>query len=92
MAMKYLKRNQKTTVVHEIPTNSNLSSLSSEVQVKTSLFNRVHQSWLAITLGLIAIAGVLGTVGVTVVALVVLRHTTIASTSELSLSFIVINF
>ncbi len=85
-----MRQNQATSFAHEIPTNTNSNSWSSEGQVKTSLSSGAHHSWLTITLGLIAIAGILGTVGVTVVAVVVLRQTktTSTSTSELFFSFL----
>ena len=91
MSVKYIRRGDRINIDRKIPPdlNSGLSS-ASEVQVKTSWFNRIRQSWLAISIGLIAIAGVLGTIGVTVVALVVLRQTTTTTTiftSELFLLY-----
>jgi hypothetical protein len=78
-----MKSNSPTDLDHVIPSNLNSDSSLSQVQVKTSPFNRIHQSWLPITLGLIAIAGVIGTVGVTVVALAVHRQTTTTTTSKM---------
>ncbi len=80
----------------EIPSNSKTGSLPSVVQVKTPGINHASQSWLAITLGLVAVAGIVGAVGVTVVAVVVLRQTktTTASTSTTSklFSFLIDHF
>jgi hypothetical protein len=85
MSVKYIRRDDKISVDREIPPDltPGLSS-TSEAQVKTSWFSRIRQSWLAISIGLVAIAGVLGTIGVTVVALVVLRQTTTTATTILT--------
>jgi hypothetical protein len=80
--MKSLRNNSPADFDRVVPSNTNTESVLSQVQVKTSPFNRVRQSWLALTLGLIAIAGVIGTVGVTIVALVPRPTTTSTASSS----------
>ena len=53
----------------------------SQVIVKTSLFSDPSRVWLPITLGLLVIAGIIGTIGVTVVT-VLARATTTISTGK----------
>lgn len=52
---------------------------TSEVPVKPSLPTRSRHSWLIITISLIAVVGVMSTIGVGVVSSVLLRSTTLSS-------------
>jgi hypothetical protein len=95
--MKQMGKSETMNSDLEIPSNSKTGSLPSEVQVKTPGINHASQSWLAITLGLIAVAGIVGTVGVTVVAAVVLNQakttaTTPTSTTSKLFSFLIDHF
>jgi hypothetical protein len=56
--------------------------ISSEVLVKTSLFSRTRYSWLTIIMSVIAVGGILGTVGIPVVSFAILRPTTLTLRSE----------
>ncbi len=53
--------------------------ISSEVPVKTSLLSHARCSWLTIVMSLIAVGGILGTIGIPVVSFVILRPTTLSS-------------
>jgi hypothetical protein len=53
--------------------------ISSEVSVKTSLLSHARCSWLTIAMSLIAVGGILGTIGIPVVSFVILRPTTLSS-------------
>ncbi len=53
--------------------------ISSEVPVKTSLFSHARCSWLTIVMSLIAVGGILGTIGIPVVSFVILRPKTLTS-------------
>jgi hypothetical protein len=81
MAIKSLEKSSTIDLDRIVPSNLKSSSILSKVQVKTSPFNRLRQSWLSITLGLIAIAGVLVAVGATIVALAVHSPTTTTTTT-----------
>lgn len=54
----------------------NPNDVTTEVQVKTSSLCHVDRVWLPMTIALLAVAGLVGTVGVTIVATVILRTTT----------------
>ncbi len=97
MTMEQMGKIETMNSDREIPSNSKTGSLPSEVQVKTPGINYARQSWLPITLGLVAVAGIVGTVGVTVVAAVVLNQakttaTTSASTTSKLFSFLIDHF
>ena len=68
---KSSKTSRMINVTHDI---------TPEVPVKTSTLTDVRYSWLTFVLGMIAVAGICGTVGIAIVSFVVLRETT--STSE----------
>jgi hypothetical protein len=53
--------------------------ISSEIPVKTSLLSHARCSWLTIVMSLIAVGGILGTIGIPVVSFVILRPTTLSS-------------
>jgi hypothetical protein len=84
MTTKYSQRSETISSHRKFPSESTSGLSPSEVQVKTSFVNRARKSWLAITISLIAIGGILGTVGATVVALIVLRQTTTTPTSQIN--------
>jgi len=61
------------------PITSVTHNISSKVPVKTSLFSHGRHSWLTIVVFLIAVAGIVGTVGISIVTFVILRPTTLSS-------------
>jgi hypothetical protein len=67
-------KSSKTTQITKVT-----RGISSEVPVKTSLFNRTRHSWLTIVISLIAVGGILGTVGIAVVVFAIHLPTTLSS-------------
>jgi len=53
--------------------------ISSKVPVSTSLFSHARHWWLTIVMSLIAVAGIMGIVGIAVVSFAVLRPTRLSS-------------
>ena len=69
------------------PISNVTGGISSKIPGKTSPLSNTHQPWLTIVLGLIAVAGIIGTVGITVVSFVILRPTTLASKLSMYLQY-----
>ncbi len=61
------------------PLTSDAHNRSYKVPVKTSLYDGANYSWLIIVMTLIAIAGILGVVGIALVSFVFLPSTTLSS-------------
>jgi hypothetical protein len=76
MTPKSSKTNEIKNISSEIPSELRSYQSPSKVQVKTSWFGRNRYSWLIVAVSLIAVAGILGTVGLAVVSFVILRTTT----------------
>ncbi len=60
-------------------TESATHGISSKVPIKTPLFSYARHSWLTIVVFLIAVAGIVGTVGISIVTFVILRPTKLSS-------------
>ena len=57
----------------------------SKAMAKTSISGLTQHPWLTVVLGLIAVAGIVGTVSIAVMSFVVLHSTTITTTSKLNI-------
>ena len=69
------------------PINNSTYGISSKVPAKASTNGLAHHPWLIVVLALIAIGGIVGTVGIAVVSFVVFHSTTTTTTSKLNVLF-----